>query len=175
MRTPTKRRVLVMATDTVVAEKLFTHLVPTCVPVPRWEPSCIGIIAWGAEFLSTLRVWTVPRLAIIPEPSAEAINTANALGVALVCVGPGWQQSVVDFASRLSADPIIDLEERVTPAAVRVLRLIVEGLDRTSIRDELQISESTLSKHLSQIYGQTHEISVAGVSAWIMRARQSQG
>lgn len=65
--------------------------------------------------------------------------------------------------------PPTDLDETVTPAELRVLRLIGQGLDNTAIAQALNLSPNTIKTHVRHIFEKLHVSDRTQAALWAVR------
>ena len=90
----------------------------------------------------------------------EALETL-AHAVRAVAQGDSWLSPAV--ASQVvhravkreahSSEAKLPLEQNLTPAELRVLRLLAEGRDNAAIADKLVVTKRTVQNHISNLYG----------------------
>jgi DNA-binding NarL/FixJ family response regulator len=94
---------------------------------------------------------------VLKDDALETLSSA----VRAVARGESWLSSAVapQVVRRAlqyepnSAEPMLPNNFNLTPAELRVLRLLAEGKDNTAIADILVVTKRTVQNHISNLYG----------------------
>ncbi len=81
----------------------------------------------------------------------------------------GLQEAFLQSPPSIAAGPAIASNEGLSPAQIRILRLVAQGLSNKEIADRLEISEGTAKWHLNQVYA---KLNVKRRTQAIAEARQ---
>jgi DNA-binding CsgD family transcriptional regulator len=79
----------------------------------------------------------------------EILAAVEAAAAGLLVIHPRFQET-------LTARPVVELEERLTPRELEVLRLLAEGVGNKEIAYRLGISEHTVKFHVASLLDKLH-------------------
>jgi DNA-binding CsgD family transcriptional regulator len=122
----------------------------------------------GAQLEFDAARWVFDQLGAVPDLAAVAALSAASPAAA----GPGTTASAVDpamAAPRGATAPDAAAPARLTPREIEVLRLVAVGETNRGIAAELFLSEKTVARHLSNIFGKLDVSSRSAAAAYAYR------